>query len=57
MRRAILQRRSIYRNPVVARLVYDGIFVTGNAWHLDRHAWPRPMTGRRDLLLIDGGRR
>jgi hypothetical protein len=46
--------RSIYRTrPLVARLIADGIFGTGNAWR----RWPRPQTGRRYFVLVDGGRR
>jgi hypothetical protein len=41
-------RSNIYSNPVIARLVRDGIEGTGNAW--------RRWTRRPDLRLIDGGR-
>jgi hypothetical protein len=57
MRTHFLHHRLAYRNryhrPLVARLVADGIFGTRNAWR----RWPRPQTGRRHFILIEGGRR
>jgi hypothetical protein len=44
--------RNRYRNPVVVRLVRDGIVGTGNAWR----RLPRPQTGRPKLVVIIGGR-
>jgi hypothetical protein len=47
-----LKSRNIYSRLIVAKLVRDGVLGHGNAWR----RWPRPQTGRPDLVVVIGRR-